>query len=870
MQNSTPRPRFPLSKRWFSGLVAGSAAGAAVLGHNLFRQSQAQTNEATPLVPQTRGIPLSGELLDAEITILSAAPLPDQKLGEVIVDEHEATLRSYQTRPQGLGAPVLGAPRRIRLSAARKGQDNVITVRVQRAGQLNVQLRMAGETVTEQSEGAFVTFFLRNRAQGQDVMPATELYRRNLNYARKAAVPGAKTPQRYIVSDLIEGPGPSREALDDSLATARLLGINNLQIRGFGRLSEQIPQLAAQQGIRGYSWAAFAPPTLGDWALPGQSPEQWATRLSQEMVAGGAPPEKVTLFKVAEEPTLFHPKALDDLRRNPEALQKFRNFLQQEGLTPAELGAGSWDEVLPVRRTAATGAPQRKLHYYTLKFLGESIGRGFKMYTDALRSQVNGSFVPYANLLPYASRSYKTGANTISSEGGLVRTGDNDPDAAVQYPYWMDLGRHAAPFGLWTEDWEPDHDSQTWSYHADILRSAARQRPGNIFGANMMARLVGDFGDASGMYRAMAVTGHGGKAILWYNYGPEPFFSPYSYSDNPKAYGAIAASNALLANAEHIMFPGQRGNADIALLLPRSAFYWGPAEEWPSYAKDLKGIYYALSHAHHEVDFVDETGIEEGELTKRGFKVLYVTSPNLTDKSARALKNWVNQGGTVVFSGPQAGGSNEFDSLSEVLTEVRGVRPAGRGFNPDGLSGPDRKRRVVSGDRKWLPATSLEEIRFGAPLPLAGGRTVASYGNGGPAVVSKAFGRGQSLSYGFRPGSMYWDSPQRQASVFPQNWSALWRETIIAPAEAAGAGQRAWTNVAVVEAARLDSNAGTAVTVLNWTGRPVSQLAVTVKDAGTVRNVRLAGGGRVTFIRQGADLRATFALQHVDVLLLER
>ena len=228
------------------------------------------------------------------------------------------------------------------------------------------------------------------------------------------------------------------------------------------------------------------------------------------------------------------------------------------------------------------------------------MAQGMSVWAGALRHDVNPAALFTANNYNTDSRAYWPG-----DKAGR----DPNPDNGLQWPFWMDIGRQAAPFGLWTEDWTGDPDAETWSYHADMLACAAREGAGNSFGGNVVGRTIGELGEAGGKFRAMALLGHGAKSLLWYNHGPEPYFQKFAWSDNATAYRSIAQTNALIGASEPVLYPGQRADSQVALLQPRSAYFWGGRDPEPYFQKDLKGLYLALTHLHYAVDFVDEMAL---------------------------------------------------------------------------------------------------------------------------------------------------------------------------------------------------------------------------------------------------------------------
>jgi len=384
----------------------------------------------------------------------------------------------------------------------------------------------------------------------------------------------------------------------------------------------------------------------------------------------------------------------------------------------------------------------------------------------------------------------------------------------------------------------------------------------------VVGRTIGSVSGAK--LRAFALLGHGAKALLWYNHGPEPYFQKFSWGDNEAAYPAIAQTNALIGSAENVLYPGQAGNAKIALFLPRSAYFWGARDTDPYWGKDLKGIYYALTHAHYPVDFVDEDGIASGELTTRGYKLLYVTAPNLPGPAAAALHDWVRTGGTAVFSDIYAGGADEYDETSHALDDLRGVAPtprAGAGDSP--ITGP---LPVVHGPVVFVnPTYGTGSVRGEVapePLPVTTAQVLANYGGGGAAIARQTYGAGQTFTYGFRLGSSYLLTGKETPGGLPQGWDAEWRSMAVEPAYIVARDKPVDVDVDLVEAVRLESAAGIAVTLLNWTGQPLDHVTVTVHHAGNVNSARLADGGTVPVTRNGDDVTVTLPLRDVNVLML--
>src|SRR5262249_34462905 len=114
----------------------------------------------------------------------------------------------------------------------------------------------------------------------------------------------------------------------------------------------------------------------------------------------------------------------------------------------------------------------------------------------------------------------------------------------------------------------------------------------------------------------------------------------------------------------------------------------------------------------------------------------------------------------------------------------------------------------------------------------------------GPGITCNRFGKGWAIAYGFFPGMQYGCSPDRtDPQRLPLRWGKEQRDLAVAPAASKQLAntprsvvlRRGGQDAEVVEACRLQSKAGIAVVLLNWTDEPIHDLEVTVTDVGDVR-----------------------------------
>jgi hypothetical protein len=703
--------------------------------------------------------------------------------------------------------------------------------------------------------------------------PGVDEYARGAQWAREVAVPEAQRPRRFIVADYVIGPGPDAQAMENSLQMLAALGINTAEIKGFGALQPRAWQRARELGITRTLRAIYSPvaaPRRGlpapyfSWnnaALTPQALESWGKYQAQEVSKLGANPGDVALFHMADEPGWYFPIITDTAVDSPERMEQFRAWLRGKGLTPAELGRNSWNEVRPIGASEANNLGSRRLFYWTARYPTETASNGFKLWHNQLRRSLNQNVLVTSNWNNQVSRWYLPSPNRK-----FANNADAGPNSAMGMMDWMDVGRKRAVSALWTQDWFSDVDAQQWSYYADALRSAAREGDGEgyhgEFGGFIIGRRLGDH-PSGGRYKAMSLIGHGAKAIEWYIFGPESIFKGNSYSGNRAAYAQIAGTNRLIGRAEDLLYPGRRAPARIALLLPGSSQVWDQSPDLPLYQHELMGIHFALTHQQHPVDFVDETGIEQGDLTSRGTNILYVTAPNVSAAAQNRIRDWVTGGGTVVF-GPGAAVADEYNTPTSTLNGIRGVQPRAvpRYTINEGKGGG----RVEFQEASWGQSASL--TRIAQPLSLTGANAVAT-SNGAPAMAWNRAGQGMAISYGFWAGVSYLETSQRgNRSRLPQNWDRGLQSAIAAAPRLTRLPRPVEVNIPGLEASRLDSAQGVAVTLLNWTDTPQENVQVVVRNAGAVRSVGSAESGTLQFTREGNNIRVTMPLRDVDVLMV--
>jgi hypothetical protein len=436
-------------------------------------------------------------------------------------------------------------------------------------------------------------------------------------------------------------------------------------------------------------------------------------------------------------------------------------------------------------------------------------------------------------------------------------------------PDWFDLGRKKAVSCLWTEDWFGDADAQLWSLYGDLMRCAAREG-GVEWGAYIVGHPTGAIPEG-GTLKMLAAAAHGAKAFDPYIFGPNPAFAD-GWSEKEHTYRSLAGAIRTLGRAETLLYPGKPAEARVAIVFPQASQVWDNDPAAKCYLTELYGLHAALIHEHHAVDFVDDFGLERGDLQRRKYRVVYVTAPNLSVKAQRALRAWAEAGGTLVVL-PGACAADEYDEPTNVLTEILGTT---RGTGPRIATPHSKSATRLVGDPVYAVGDRLG-VKEGygflhtTALTPTTGKALARFADGNAAVVEAALGQGRVLSYGFWPGVTYWLSPDRRdPRRLPQGWPRAVRKLATAPVRLAGLAPTVEVSVEGVEAALLQSAEGTAVVLLNWTGEPLAEVLVKIPHAGQAKSVRSANRAALRSTARDGIVEVRLPLRAVDVVLIGR
>lgn len=685
------------------------------------------------------------------------------------------------------------------------------------------------------------------------------------------AIPAERRPKQFPIVDRFIGGDDDRRNWREGINALTRAGLSAIMLPP----SKPIRALLKEAGVEKTAWAVYSPPgyVFRD-AMPGAEPPQelnaWAAALAKQYTDAGYAPTEVAAYALSDEPGWYYPaqyKMLD----NPAALTRFHEYLQAQGLQPADVGVASWEQVKPLGRSGATDLPRRRLFYWTQRFFPYDSTRYFADSTRAMERAFYPDLPLTTNFNFFNGRFYVPGpiANNADKQS---------PDAAMGGHDWLEFGRMRGSTMLWTEDWFGDDQAYQWSFYCAKLRCAA-DKGGVRFGGYVIPRTAGDRADGI-LQKMLTIVGSGGKAIKFFVFGPEYNFPGNCYSENPQLLKKIAEANAVIGAAEELLWPGQRPRPQVAILSPKSAQVWDLKDQRVAqgvsdatntnlngatmdYMAEVFDLYLALQHKNVPVDFVEEEDLSAEEL--KAYKVLYVTEPNVPEEGQRGLVEWVKAGGKLVTV-TGAAQRDRYDEPCDILADATGIREQPRApmhvANLDALKESGRvelgKKSIVA----YGPRGALQGLPDDARVP-------SRFTDGQPALVQRTVGKGSVVHFAFMPGLSYVKTGTGRRDGLPVGFDEFLRDRIAGgPSDRSASAVWVGASREMVETPVLLSEKGAAITVLNWTGEPIDRLNLTARLPFVPQSAEAVRAGKLEIRRQDDGVHLSLPVGSVDVILL--
>ena len=250
----------------------------------------------------------------------------------------------------------------------------------------------------------------------------------------------------------------------------------------------------------------------------------------------------------------------------------------------------------------------------------------------------------------------------------------------------------------------------------------------------------------------MVTCAAGAKGILYCRWRPlldGPLFGafgPFAMDGSVTPRAEMAGRVAQWANQHPEIWKSSPIKGDIGLVfVPESeTFNYVQQGSTDFYSQSIRGAYQAFFDSNIQPDFVALNNISE-------YKIIYLPYPvMLTNETVTKLRNYVEQGGTLVSEG-LPGYFGDHGHVGAVqpnygLDEIFGARESYVEFDPD-----------ISNDLMLdVKGSKIYGRYFRQDYEVHGGNAVGHYSNGAIAAVEHTFGQGRTLLMGSFPGAGYY------------------------------------------------------------------------------------------------------------------
>ncbi|MEO6848733.1 MAG: beta-galactosidase trimerization domain-containing protein, partial [Chthoniobacterales bacterium] len=529
-----------------------------------------------------------------------------------------------------------------------------------------------------------------------------------------------KPPERYpfTVTEAIHGSFPyDTKVMERELKTLDYFGFNN----------------AIHKVVGSNTWLTknncYSQPDIEGMKVA-------AREIAAQFYKTGAKPENIAWIMQMDEP---QGQPLEHIAQCPACTAAFREWLQQQKVPLADLGATSWDAVKPV----VDGKVNPALYYYSQKFRVHALGKFLAIQHDiaAAAYGVNAPTSPnFSDGATYAANLYMMGIDYFDLLDSTSQSGD------VQN-------------ALWSENWgNGDAGSQCTTYNVELMRSAAMKAKQTIgqYLITYYGRLPWDI-----KLNAVSQAARDVKVFDSFWYGPSwagheggtPWRSS-AWHSRPFNWYANAELTREFGGSEDLLYTAKKSPSPVGIIYSSSSDIWTVGLT-TAFGFDRLFTWTALTHAQIPVDFLSEKTLAQDSL--KNYRVLYLSGPNLAHAAADKLVKWVKDGGTLVITAGAAA-RDEYNrpqtTLDEILPGTRGEVVNFEGFvGASGYLGMlHPKESVSTADHN----ASLDVLCVKQSLtPKAGSEVLASYADTNPAYLSWKIGKGRVYQSGFLPGLSY-------------------------------------------------------------------------------------------------------------------
>ena len=605
-------------------------------------------------------------------------------------------------------------------------------------------------------------------------------------------------------------------------------------------------------------------------------------------------------FKMIEE---SGPPALSKMRSSEIISEKFRDYLKGLKLQPADFVArGALAQAIAAGKTGAEdlwplvqlcdGTPQDAADNPALFYHSKQFGNLLFADNNAMAVKL------VEEIFPAGSRA-NSGA-IFPQDGHGVRRNWYDEFTLFRRRGMTSFGSETT----WGLNGTPYYaGAQSQSYEGTIARGVAKYHDATMGPTHLLACKRYGYPAEYVELTAYALASHGYRAVHYYiNHD----FTGLEH------FKAMKRAGYALGAVEDRMVGARVVPAKVALGWSETTYIWDQSVPTDTgfnrpgntmYALERHYLYLLLRHLQLPVDLLSEADIAEGRLN--GYEVYFLVGDHMTGEAAQALRQWVEEGGTLI-SGAGGGLWDEYNRPLETLKEIYGIRGArqyaaeqGRAYIPGETyevnvndNRLEKQQNALRAKLELLHALPLDTVDFaGTGLPVMGykqgltadgGGVAATFSGGGAAVVTNSFGKGRALIMGFLPGIAYHYQayPLRPYGRGGEDLSVyLYPDYKPGVREAvAGLVRLAWPGMGAVVATSqpyveanlmVDAQGGHHVALVNFSGKPQAAVEVRISKAAAGKpTTAKAEFSAAKVVDSGDTLQVTVPLQRFEFITL--
>jgi hypothetical protein len=541
---------------------------------------------------------------------------------------------------------------------------------------------------------------------------------------------------------------------------------------------------------------------------------------------------------------------------------QFRAYLQTQGLKPSDVvpAAGAdWSQVL-YKPDAAAKSAEPRLFYWSNRFLYHYGIQEIKKRTDVLRRR-----------LPNAG----VGANFSPHHGGATHA------YLGEVFKWVTCFREDGMTMPWSEDyiWQvPVGTPQMNNINLDLFRAGVRGKPNAKIQFYVMPHWPGN---NPAMWRRLfyGALGHGMKIVNLFEFRPVQAAYTENHVTYDPMYSTVLRSFRELGTFEDIVQDGQVRPAEVGLWFSETADIW--SDNAGSFAAAKRGLYTAIIHQQTPLDVVVEQDALDGTLNS--YKALYLTDNHVSRAASARIAAWVERGGVLLATA----GAGMWDENNEPNAALRSLL----GVDQTALDAPaDAAVRYIKQDLPF--AAAIDKVTMNltnrpAELPvfavrsrvrLTGAEPLGKFQDGSAAVTVRKVGQGRAIYCAFLPALSYYkpaiplrpvdrsSADDAMCHLLPTAFDRT--AAFVVGLAAAHVARPAACSEPLVETTVIESKHGVVMPLVNWSGRPVKSLNVTVSLATPTAQVSLASGAAVQVTKEANKTVVTFDLDIADALIL--